>query len=623
MNEVYRFGPFVLDPQRRTLSCDGSAVPLTPKVFDILLFLVQNPNRVITRQELMGAVWPETFVEEGNLTQSVSLLRKALAERCEDRRLIVTLARQGYQLTANVIVDGGQEAERPEEAPTWREVAPVGADGRRPGTRARGRAALLAAAVLAIGASYIAWQRFRPVADPGPERIRLAVLPFQNLTGDPGQDYLADGLTEELITELTRLSPERLGVIARTSVMGYKDDTARLDQIGRELAVQYALEGSLRRHADRLRITVRLVQVKDQSHLWAADFNQAPRDVLALEDEVAVATAREIELRLNPQQLARLNQVRRVDPAAFDAYLQGRYFLQRAGKENLDSATKYFERAVGRDPGYALAWVWLSEARRRAADRGFVPAEEGNRRAREAVERALSLDPDLADAHVQLGWIRMLVDWDWAGADASFKRALTLDPGNPDVANGASVIAAKLGRFDEAVELARRSVELDPLNPEPIGSLGQLFYDMGRLPEAAASLERSLELFNLPHAPEILGLVYLAQGRNDRALAMLDRETSAVWKLHGQALVYYALGRRSDADSALAQFIAQYQEFAAIQIAEIYAFRGETDRAFEWLDRAYARRDQGVSSVKRDRLLKGLHGDPRWAAFLAKVRLPV
>lgn len=618
MSEVYRFGPFAVDPKRRALSCDGVSVPLTPKAFDLLLYLARNPNRVISRQELMDAVWPGTYVEEGNLTQNVSLLRKALAEHYPDERLIVTLARQGYQLTAEVSVGGGQDA--PEVATEPLEVAPEA-----PRTAIRGwfLAALVTVAVTAIGAGLVAWHRNRAAPVPGPPKARLAVLPFRNLTGDPGQDYLADGLTEELITHLSRLSPDRLGVVARASVVGYRDGKTGLDQIARELTVEYALEGSLRRNADHLRISVRLVDVRDQSHLWAAEFNQPPQDMLALEDEVAVATAREIQIRLNPRQVALLEQVRRVDPAAFDAYLQGRYFLWRPGKENLESAIGALERAVGRDPSYGLAWVSLSEARRRAADRGLLPAAEGKRLAREAVERALSLEPDLVDAHVQRGWIRMLVDWDWAGAEASFARALTLDPANSDAASGASVIAAKLGRFDEAVALARRSVEMDPLNPEVVGSLGQLYYDTGDLPAAARSLERSLELFELPHAAELLALVYLAQGRNDDALAALDREKSAVWRLHGRALVYHALGRRDDADAALAELIAGHERDLALQVAQIHAFRGETDRAFEWLDRAYAQRDQGVSSVKRDRLLKNLRGDPRWAAFLAKVGLPV
>ena len=608
MADVYRFGRFVLDPQRRTLLREGSEVALGAKAFDILLFFVQNPNRVINKQELMKAVWPDTFVEEGNLTQNISLLRKALAEGGDDSRLIVTLARQGYQLTADVATGSAPNerlttvvADAAKRYPRWRVVAVV------------------CFAVVATVAAYVFWQGSR--AEPA-GTVRLAVLPFQNLTGDSTQEYLADGLTEELITHLTRAYPQQLGVIARTSVMGYKESRARLDQIGRDLSVQYVLESSVRRNADRLRVAVRLVRVRGQTPLWAHEFDYKWQDIVALEDEIAAAVGREIQLTLNPQQLAGVKRWRRVDPGAFDAYLQGRWFAQRAGNDNLDSATTYYEAAIKRDSGYALAWVWLSDARRRATYRHLVPSVEGIRRTHDAIERALAIDPNLADAHAQLAWIRMLVDWDWAGADASLKRAIELDPGNPDIVSKASVLAGVLGRFEEAVELAQRACELDPLNPQAFSTLGQLYYDMGRQEKAAATTKRSMELFNLPYTPELLALVYLAQGNADSALVTLERETSDLLQVQGRALVYHALGRKSASDSALAQLIARYETRMAYHIAQVYSFRGESDRAFEWLERAFAQREQGLAGVKRDRLLQNLHRDPRYAAILTKLRLP-
>src|SRR6266852_3005144 len=345
MSDLYRFGEFVLDPRKRALSRAGSPVSLTPKAFDVLTFLAQNPHRLVTKEELLQAVWGDTFVEEGNLTQYISHLRKALDDNSEDSRLIVTIARKGYQFTGDVAVieaadtpkqvavhvpaaESSRAATRPTlefstkealpRAPThWRKVAIVGA---------------LALILVVVG--YMSWRHFRPGAPPGSEKLMLAVLPFQNLTGDAQREYLADGLTEETISHLSRLNPKQLGVIARNSVMGYKHSDQRLDRIGRDLSVQYVLESSLRGSKDHMRITAQLIQVKDQSHLWSQDYDYRAQDILSVQDDVAQAVAREIELRLSPQQQAELAHPRPVNPGAFDAYLQGRYFFARNGSED-------------------------------------------------------------------------------------------------------------------------------------------------------------------------------------------------------------------------------------------------------------------------------------------------
>src|SRR5467141_218698 len=310
MSHLYRFGPYVLDPQRRTLYCDESPVPLTPKAFDVLLFLAQNPNRLITKDELLKAVWGETVVEEGNLTQYISHLRKALADNSEDSRLIVTISRKGYQFTADVVLAAAADITKRDAAqvltsgvsapgiavegkagnessrtgtPTLPELSTVQGAIPKPGSRWRTAAVLSAFAVALVVGGYASWRRFRAAPPPRSEKIMLAVLPFQNLTGDSKQEYLTAGLTEEMISQWGRLHPEQLGVIARTSVMGYKHGDQRLDQIGRDLSVQYVLENSLRGSGDHLRVTVQLLQVKDQSHLWTQDYDYRPRDILSLE----------------------------------------------------------------------------------------------------------------------------------------------------------------------------------------------------------------------------------------------------------------------------------------------------------------------------------------------------
>ena len=304
---LYRFGQFVLDSRKRTLSRAASPVSLTPKAFDVLLFLLQNPNRLVTKEELLQAVWGDTFVEEGNLTQYISHLRKALGDNSEDARLIVTIARKGYQFTGDVtIADAAdttnQAAVQVSTAESLRADARLGHDipfnevvlkAPRRWWKAAGVGAL---ALILVVVGYMSWRNFQP-SQPRSEKIMLAVLPFANLTGDPNKEYLADGLTEQTISQLGRLNPEQLGVIARTSVMGYKNKDERLDQIGRDLSVQYVLENSLRVSGNQIRITAQLIQVKDQTHLWSQDYDYLAKDILNVQDDVAKAVAREIRLR--------------------------------------------------------------------------------------------------------------------------------------------------------------------------------------------------------------------------------------------------------------------------------------------------------------------------------------
>jgi len=651
MNDLYCFGPFVLDPKRRTLHCDKSPIPLTPKAFDVLLFLAQNPNRLITNDELLKAVWGDAFVEEGNLTQYISHLRKALAGNPEDSRLIVTISRKGYQFTADVALAELPDAAKPDaaqvltsglstggiaaEAQTDNENSPseaatalnslkMNAPIPKFGSGWRIAAVLGVVAVVFVGAGYVSWRSFRAASPPKSEKIMLAVLPFQNLTGDPNKEYLADGLTEQMISQLGRLHPEQLGVIARTSVMGYKHSDQRLDQIGRDLSVEYVLENSLRGSADHLRVTVQLLQVKDQSHLWAQDYDYRPRDILSLEDDVARAVVREVQIRLTPQQQADLTRTRPVNPEAFDAYMEGRFFLDRESAGDLNKAVTYFEQAIQLDSSYALAWVGLSRALFRQADRGSVPLIEGRRRARETAARALALDPNLAEAHAQIGQIKREADWDWTGANASLQHALELEPGNSAVLNLAAGLAISLGRFGEALEFNRRAITLDPLNAAIRGSLAETCSVMGRQEEAEVHFKKALEL-NPDLAPnhEGLGLVYLAQGRAQDALAEIEREQMGMWRLQGQAVANYALGRNKESDTALSELITKYQSQSSFYIAEVYSFRKEPDQAFEWLDRAYVQHDTGVPETKSSTLLKNLRGDPRYIAFLKKLRLPL
>jgi len=631
-SDFYRFGQFVLDTRRRTLSRGDSPVFLTPKAFDVLIFLVQNPNRLVTKEELLQAVWGDTFVEEGNLTQYISHLRKALGDSSEDTRLIVTIARKGYQFTGNVVaVAETGDISKPTvvqilATESWQtDTPPVlefpTKEAVRKAQKPWRRVAVVAAsAVILVGAGYISWRYFR--STPLPRKIMLAVLPFENLTGDPNKEYLADGLTEETISQLGRLNPEQLGVIARTSVMGYKHKDERLDQIGRDLSVQYVLENSLRESGDQMRLTAQLIQVKDQTHLWSQDYDYAAKDTLNVEDDVAKAVAREIRVRLTSQQQEDLAQPRPVNPKAFDAYLQGYHFFQGNTDKDADLAATYFERATQLDPSYASAWAWLSRARNWQANEGRIPMGEGRRLSREAVERALALNPNLAEAHAQMGRIQQQVDYDWAGANASFQRAVVLEPANPENLGFAAWSAAMLGHFEEALRLDRQAIDLDPLNAGSWGRLAETEFFMGQLDQSAADSKKALALDpDYWASPEDLSRIYLLQGRPQDALPEIQHVHLA-HRAQLYALTYYALGRKKESDFALSDFIDKFHASNAYEIAQVYAFRNETDNAFEWLDRAYAQRDPSLMSTKIDPFLKSLHSDPRFAALLKKLNLP-
>jgi tetratricopeptide (TPR) repeat protein len=285
-------------------------------------------------------------------------------------------------------------------------------------------------------------------------------------------------------------------------------------------------------------------------------------------------------------------------------------------------AAKYFERATQLDPSYALAWTYLSRARNWQANEGLIPMEEGRRLAREAVERALSLNPSLAGAHAQMGRLKITVDSDWAGANASYQRAVELEPGNPEGVRLAAESAAEFGHFDDAVKLARRAVDLDPLNADSWENLGEIEYYTGRLDQAAADDKKSLELNpDFWGGPILLTHIYLLQGRPQDALPEIEHVHYAPYRAHLYALTYHALGRKNESDAALRELTTKYYASNASEIAEIYAFRNQTDEAFEWLDRAYAQRDPSLMATRMDPLLKSLHGDPRYAAFLTKLHL--
>jgi DNA-binding winged helix-turn-helix (wHTH) protein/TolB-like protein len=635
MSKTYHFGQFVLDPGKRTLSRADSPVSLTPKAFDVLLFLAQNPNRLVTKEELLQAVWGDTVVEEGNLAQYVSHLRKALGDNSEDTRLIVTVARKGYQFTADVTVAEAADTAREAavqvptaESPPAVTQPVLGSPSDSAVPKApmhwRNAAAVATLTVILVAAAYASWWHFAGATPPRPQKIRLAVLPFENLTGDPDKQYLVDGLTEETISQLSRLNPEQLGVIARTSVMGYKHKDIRLDQIGRDLSVQYVLKNSLRTSGNHLRLTAQLIQIKDQAPLWSRDYDYSAKDILDVERELAMGVADKLQLHLTSQRQGELARTRQVNAEAYDAFMKGYYFFQRgADDKDTNMAAAYFERATHLDPSYAPAWVGLSRVRYWQANIGLVPTQEGQQLARDAVERALTLDLNLPEANIQMGGIKRQVDFDWAGADFSIERAITLEPGVPENLGQAAFMAELFGRFDEALTLDRQALELDPLNAESWEYLAENRFYAGQLDEAVADIRKALELnADTWGSSIILSEIHLFQGRPQDALLESARIPFAAFHIRTSAMAYHALGREKESDAALRDLIEKLHSSAAFSIATVYAFRNQRDEAFQWLDRAYAQHDGGLIFIKIDSLLKNLHNDPRYTALLEKLHMP-
>ena len=636
------FGAFELDlstGELRSIEASGpnNKVILREQVFQVLRMLLEREGQIVTREEIKATLWQDDTVVDfdRSINATITTLRRALGDSADNPRYIGTLARRGYRLMPAIEYQEsapgtafGTDSEQIEHSAGEMSGNTARVQERveeKAQTQMKPRwwksALALASVVILIGAGYLSWRHFRSAAPP--RKIMLAVLPFENLTGDPNKEYLADGLTEETISQLGRLNPEQLGVIARTSVMGYKHKDIPLDQIGRDLPVQYVLENSLRESGDHMRLTAQLIQVKDQTHLWSQNYDYAAKDILSIEDDVARSVAQEIQLRFTSQQQAEVVQSHLVNPEAFDAYLHGYHFFQGSTNKDADMAAKYFERATQLDPSYALAWAYLSRARNWRANEGLIPMEEGRRLSREAVERALSLNPNLAEAHAQIGRIKQTVDYDRAGANASFQRAVTLDPGNPEYLSLAAESAACFGRFDDALRLNRRAVDLDPLNAGSWEVLAETELYMGQLDQSAADSKKALEV-NPDHwsIPITLSRIYLLQGRPQDALPEIENVHYPPYRTHLYALTYYALGREKESDAALSELITKYHASNAFEIATIYAFRNQTDEAFEWLDRAYAQRDPSLMSTKMDPLLKSLHNDPRFAAFLTKLHLP-
>jgi len=482
-----------------------------------------------------------------------------------------------------------------------------------------------------------ALRRLRKIVERGePEKpasdkvASIAVLPFVNRSASADDEYFSDGLADELLNVLSKI--KGLRVTARSSAFTFKGKQVTAKEIGSALDVATLLEGSVRKAGNRIRVSVQLVQVSDSSHLWSETYDRTLEDIFAVQDDIAQSVVKELRTTLLGEaadsdasgaakaEVAQAAKGRGTDPEAHRLYLLARHLLDRYTREDQSRAIEYLKEALARDPEYALAWAELGRAHAREADYGSVPEAEAYGRAWEALDRALSLDPDLPAGHTQMGWLQVYRDF--RGAEASMARAFELAPGDVSVLNLAGMLARRRGRFEEAIGLYRRALEQDPLSSMCYHNLGNTFDAAGRFGEAEAAYRKALELNPRGITTRAnLSMALLALNRGTEALEEASREPDDALRSWAMAIIHHSLGHVAESNSALAEMIEKYSADSAYQIAEVYAARGEADRAFEWLERAYAQRDGGLTSTKSSPRLRSLHHDPRWVPFLRKMGL--
>ncbi|MEO8382004.1 MAG: winged helix-turn-helix domain-containing protein [Acidobacteriota bacterium] len=557
---MIRFGRFTLDPRYGELRRDEEAVPLAPQPFRLLLTLLSHPGELVTREELRQQVWGDgTFVDfERGLNFCVLQVRTALGDDAKHPAYIETLPRRGYRFIGQLI----------EEVPAASPPLPA-APARRGALRW-----LIAAAALAVVILGIAWQR-----EPGPDgKTMLAVLPFDDLsaTGDPA---FADGMTEELLTHLGALQPQRLGVIARTSTARYRGTKKSMNDIGRELGVRYVVEGSVRREADRVRVTAQLIDARDQTHVWAESFDRSGSGALAIQRDVAgkIAGALRIELLGEDVLTARI-------PAAHDAYMRGRYLANEGSTPSVEAAVVELRKSVRLEPGFVLAHIALAESLHTLAMREKIDARAAGEEIRRAGEIALRLAPTLAQSHGITAMHRFWYAWDWEGAEESYRNAIRLNPNEPGTLHDHGWLLITRGAFDEGIAEIRRAQELDPVSPRANMHVAWAYIYTRRYAEAVREAQRALVLS--PGLPEAYRCLEDAQAFSSGKAPRREVSTSDPYS------------------SAVA-----------------FALAGDRDKALEWLGTARERRNLSFPLASVDPKLDALNGDPGFAELLKSAGL--
>lgn len=608
--QVLRFGAFEADLRAGELRKRGVKIKLQDQPFQVLALLLKHPGEVVTREELRRALWPEdTFVDfDKSLSTAVNRLREALGDEAENPRFVDTLPRRGYRFIAPVQAPKALAARRA----VW--ILALAALG----------VAVIVAVLATSNVSGWGTRLLRGTSVPPIQS--LAVLPLQNLSGQPDQEYFADGMTDALITELARINALR--VVSRTSVMRYKGTKKPLREIVRELQVDAIVEGSVVRSRDRVRVAAHLIYAPADRQLWAESYERDLRDILALQKEIAASVASQVRAKLTPQEQARLKTARAVNPDAYEAYLLGSFHWGKLNEQGLKKSTEYFQKAIEIDPGYAPAYYGMAAAFAVLGQQEILPPRVAYPQAKTAALKALELDDNLAEAHTVLGWISRNYDWDWPRAEREFQRAIELDPRSAATHHGYAAYFEALGRSEEALNEQKLAQQLDPLSPFYNGQLALGLMNAERYEEAVEQAKKTLELDTTnSRAYYTLGVVHAHQGKYDLAIGELRKSADlsggrfdVVAKL-GET--YVRAGRRAEARKILAEWEKQsaHRNVSSLGFATVYASLGEKEKAFAWLGKAYQERSPFLLSIRWNSAFDSLRADPRFAELLRRIGL--
>jgi TolB-like protein/DNA-binding winged helix-turn-helix (wHTH) protein/Flp pilus assembly protein TadD len=625
VSDTIRFGgDFELDVRLQKLRRAGRALKLERVPMEILLLLIEQNGQLVTREQIIGRVWgTDVFLDTDNsINGAIRKVRQVLKDDPEQPRFIQTITGKGYRFIAPVV----DAAPDPEPAPVISPPLAQAVEGSRKGSSLWWWVLPGIAVILLAVLGYFRWSQSRSQAALSGQRTMLAVLPFENLTGDADQEYFSDGMTEEMISQLGSLDPAHIGVIARTSVMHYKHSPEKLQQIARELGVQYVLEGSVRGDADKVRITAQLIQMRDQTHLWARQYDRETKDVLVLQSEIATEISDEIRSALGERKPIAPTVEPTLSPQAYEAYnlyLKGQYFLNKRTIIGFHEAINYFQQATEKDPGDARAYAGLADAYTLVASYQGSPAEEFASRAHAAARRALQLDDSLPEAHAAYALIVQNHDYDWQTAEKEFKRAIEL---NPNYATGHHWYAEHLawrGRFDEALRESERARQLDPLSLIIAADHAAILYYARQYDRAIAQFKVVRELD--PDFPRgaVIFCAYMQKGMFEEARAVIDKPGVNPWQLSNMAYLYGRAGDSAKARQKLKELLElnQRQSVDPIVVVQAYVGMGNNDEAIAWLEKAYLQHSNNLTALNVEPVYDPLRDDPRFQNLLRRVGL--
>jgi TolB-like protein/DNA-binding winged helix-turn-helix (wHTH) protein/Flp pilus assembly protein TadD len=611
-----RFGIFEVDLASGELRRQGLKIRLQEQPFQALVALLERPREILTREELRKRLWPgDTFVDfDRGLNKAINRLRDALGDDAENPRFIETLPQRGYRFLAPVETIPADPP--PSLLPT--DIRPKENIVRPPPQRRDVLA--IAGGLIAVPLLALGYRFFRPA----PKINSIAVLPLENLSGNPAQEYFSDGMTDELIGQIARIASLR--VISRTSVMQYKRNRKSLQAIARELNADAILEGTVVQSGQKVRITAQLIRAWDDRHLWSEEYERDLTDILALQNEVARAVAREIRTTLTPLEQASLAQSRPVRPEAYEAFLKGNFYLHK-GIGGVGKSIELFRQAIQLDPSSGEALAGLAEALCFAGIFGLRPSAETYPEARVAARQALELDDTSAAAHNALADVKQGYDWDLGGAQTEFRRSLQLNPSHVLTRLWYAECLTRMGRYNEAIEESGRALELDPVSPIALNNRAMLFFRARRYDEAIRTSRQALELD--PRFVNGLwwqGLSYAGNRDYTKAIACL---TEGVGMNNGplfRALLGHVYGRAGDRPKALrilddlATMFGQ-RFVSPMDFAIVYAGLGEADSTFRWLEKAYQARAIRIHEMP-SMYFDSVRSDPRYLNLIRRVGLP-